>query len=70
MLNREGVKAIGLEEEEQFDRAARLLTIAKEKDVNLIVAGAWGHKRLLEVIFGGVTKTLFTNQQIPILFSH
>lgn len=70
MLKREGVNATGFDEEEQFDRAARLLEIAKKKDINLIVAGAWGHKRLLEVIFGGVTKSLFTNQQIPILFSH
>ena len=70
MLKRQGVNALGLDEEEHQDRAAHLLSIAQDKKVNLIVAGAWGHKRLLEVIFGGVTKSLFTNQEIAVLFSH
>lgn len=70
MLKRMGVNATGVEEEEHSDRASRILEIAKERDIDLIVAGAWGHKRLLEVIFGGVTKTLFTNQEIPVFFSH
>tara|TARA_R110002073_G_scaffold217915_1_gene378195 strand:- start:965 stop:1798 length:834 start_codon:yes stop_codon:yes gene_type:complete len=70
MLARQGINAKGVIEEEHQDRAARLLHLADEWDVNLIVAGAWGHKRLLEVIFGGVTKTLFTNQEIAVLFAH
>ncbi|MBT5186227.1 MAG: universal stress protein [Kordiimonadaceae bacterium] len=70
MLNRNGVKAVGVDESEHFDRAARILKLSKEWNIDLIVAGAWGHKRLLEVIFGGVTKTLYTNQEIPVFFSH
>lgn len=70
MLKRLGVKATGVDEEEHHDRAARMLQLAKEWDVDLIVAGAWGHRRLLEIIFGGVTKSLFTNQEIPVLFAH
>ena len=70
MLNRMGINAKGVDEAENNDRAERILELSKQWDVNLIVAGAWGHKRLLEVIFGGVTKTLYTNQEIPILFSH
>jgi len=70
MLKRNGVNAEGIDEGEHYDRAARILELSKEWDIDLIVAGAWGHKRLLEVIFGGVTKTLYTNQEIPIFFSH
>ncbi|HPF47867.1 MAG: universal stress protein [Alphaproteobacteria bacterium] len=70
MLKRSGVKAKGVEEGEYPDRSERLLHLAKEWDIDLIVAGAWGHKRLLEIIFGGVTKSLFTNQEIAVLFSH
>jgi nucleotide-binding universal stress UspA family protein len=70
MLNRMGINAKGVDEEEHNDRALRILDLADKWNVNLIVAGAWGHKRLLEVIFGGVTKTLYTSQKIPVLFSH
>ena len=70
MLKRNGIKAKGINEEEHYDRASRILQLAKELDVSLIVAGAWGHTRLLEIIFGGVTKTLFTNQEISVFFSH
>ncbi|MBL4602614.1 MAG: universal stress protein [Emcibacteraceae bacterium] len=70
MLSRVGVNAERIDEQEHDDRAQRILKIAKERNIDLIIAGAWGHKRLLEVIFGGVTKTLYTNQEIPIFFSH
>ncbi|WP_419902414.1 universal stress protein [Kiloniella sp.] len=43
---------------------------AREENVGLIVAGAWGHSRIREMIFGGVTKSLFSNQEIPVLLSH
>ena len=70
MLHRMGINAKGVDEEENENRAERILELSKRWDVDLIVAGAWGHKRLLEVIFGGVTKSLYTNQEIPVLFSH
>lgn len=70
MLNRMGINARGVDEEEHNDRATRILELTERWDCDLIVAGAWGHKRLLEIIFGGVTKSLYTNQKIPVLFSH
>lgn len=70
LLKRNGVNAKAINEDEHYDRASRILQLAREMDVSLIVAGAWGHTRLLEIIFGGVTKTLFTNQEIPVFFSH
>ncbi|MEH6632742.1 MAG: universal stress protein [Halopseudomonas aestusnigri] len=47
-----------------------IMSKAKEESVGLIVAGAWGHSRIREMIFGGVTKSLFSNQKIPVLLSH
>ncbi len=70
MLARMGIEAKGLNEGEHYDRSERIMELAGKENINLIVAGAWGHKRITEVIFGGVTKTLFTNQDIPIFFSH
>ncbi|MDG1437791.1 MAG: universal stress protein [Emcibacteraceae bacterium] len=70
MLKRMGIDAQGVDEDESSNRSERILKFAEKTRADLIVAGAWGHKRLLEVIFGGVTKSLYTNQKIPILFSH
>lgn len=41
---------------------------AEESD--LIVAGAYGHSRLLEGLFGGVSVDLMRNFSLPILMSH
>jgi nucleotide-binding universal stress UspA family protein len=36
----------------------------------LIVAGAYGHSRMRELAFGGVTRTLLNEMTVPVLFSH
>ncbi len=40
------------------------------QDADLIVAGAFGHSRLYEWLFGGVTKDLLHQQSLPVLMSH
>jgi nucleotide-binding universal stress UspA family protein len=40
------------------------------QDADLIVAGAYGHSRLYEGLFGGVTMDLMHQQSLPILISH
>jgi nucleotide-binding universal stress UspA family protein len=47
-----------------------LLRLAQDGAVDLIVAGAYGHSRLGEWIFGGVTQDLLTTSPICCLFSH
>jgi nucleotide-binding universal stress UspA family protein len=47
-----------------------LLRFAKAEKADLIVAGAYGHSRLGEWIFGGVTHGLLANSPICGLFSH
>jgi len=47
-----------------------ILYAAENMNADLIVAGAWGHSRVTEMIMGGVTKSLLSNQRLPVFFSH
>lgn len=47
-----------------------LLRLVGEASVDLIVAGAYGHSRLGEWIFGGMTQDLLANSPVCCLFSH
>jgi nucleotide-binding universal stress UspA family protein len=40
------------------------------QDADLIVAGAFGHSRLYESLFGGVSLDLMRQQSVPVLMSH
>ena len=46
-----------------------LLLVASEQNADLIVAGAYGHSRLREWAFGGVTQDLLASSPKPVLFS-
>lgn len=48
----------------------RLLMEAESEGADLIVSGAYGHSRLRELIFGGVTRSLLESCDIPLLMSH
>ena len=47
-----------------------ILDYAKRNRADLIVAGAYGHTRLREWVFGGVTRGLLAHSPVPCLFSH
>ena len=47
-----------------------LLSYAADLGVDLLVAGAYGHSRARELVFGGVTRTLISEMTVPVLFSH
>ena len=47
-----------------------LLEVADAQDAGLIVAGGYGHGRLSEWIFGGVTQELLEGAHKAVLFSH
>jgi nucleotide-binding universal stress UspA family protein len=57
-LSRHGVLASGQVPDECGQAAAQLGRIASEVGAGLVVAGAYGHSRLREWVFGGVTKEL------------
>ncbi len=47
-----------------------LLKLAREAAVDLIVAGAYGHSRLRERVFGSVTEKLLVSTPVCTLMSH
>ena len=50
--------------------AAQLIQIAQQERADLFVTGAYGHSRLGEWIFGGMTRHLLTGSPICCLMSH
>ncbi len=52
------------------DDAAQLDSLASERGANLVVAGAYGHSRLREWAFGGVTRTLLQQGGRCAMLSH
>ena len=47
-----------------------LLTMALEADANLLVMGAYTHNRLRQIMFGGTTRHVMENAEIPVLLAH
>jgi nucleotide-binding universal stress UspA family protein len=52
------------------DAAPALLHAANAAGVDILVAGAFGHPRLQEFIFGGTTRTLLNSEQPSLFLSH
>jgi nucleotide-binding universal stress UspA family protein len=50
--------------------AAELFQIVEEERADLIVAGGYGHSRLGEWIFGGVTRELLARSPVCCMLSH
>lgn len=50
--------------------AHTLLAAALVREVGCIVMGAYGHSRLRETIFGGVTREMLASVQVPLLMAH
>jgi nucleotide-binding universal stress UspA family protein len=49
--------------------ASVILSYAADRGVDLIVIGAYSHARAVEMVFGGVTRTLLKQSPIPVLMS-
>ncbi|MEW2914983.1 universal stress protein [Leisingera sp. JC11] len=43
---------------------------AREAGAGLVVMGAYGHSRLREAVFGGTTRTMIEQKELPVLFAH
>ncbi len=50
--------------------ADQLLDVAERRNADLIVAGAYGHSRFQEWVFGGFTRALLAQSARAVLFSH
>lgn len=55
---------------ESGDAAALLLSAAKRAGADILVAGAFGHPRLQEFIFGGTTRSLLNSDEPSLFISH
>ena len=69
-LKRHGITAESHAIATNGDHRSDLLRFAESRDVDLIVAGAYGHSRLREWVLGGVTRDLLSNTHICSLMSH
>jgi nucleotide-binding universal stress UspA family protein len=70
-LARHGVRAEAAHTiAEDIGDAEALLSYASDISADLIVAGAYGHSRAREMVFGGVTRTLLAEMTVPVLLSH
>ena len=47
-----------------------LLIHAARSGADLVVSGAWGHSRLREYVFGGATRHLLAETNLPIFMAH
>ena len=50
--------------------SAAIEQAAIELGAGIIVMGAYGHSRLREYVFGGVTRELTQNSRVPLLLAH
>lgn len=49
---------------------ASLLSAAGKAGADMLVMGAYGHSRMREMIFGGVTKHVIAKANLPVLMTH
>ena len=70
-LARHGIKADWQRVKNQdADTGTALIAFAEQVGADLIVAGAYGHSRLREMVLGGVTECLLRRAPVPVLMSH
>ena len=70
-LMKHGVKAQSeIVEVGSLQTADALVTLASETGANLVVAGGYGHSRLREWAFGGVTRSLLSQSGLHRFFSN
>jgi nucleotide-binding universal stress UspA family protein len=71
LLARHGIKAVAeAMMADGRDPGEALLMRGKDLGAGLVVLGAYGHSRLREYIFGGATRYVLQNLNVPILMSH
>lgn len=70
-LARHGVKAeVSSTVASEIDVGNAILSRAADVSADLLVMGAYGHSRLREFVFGGVTREVLRHMTVPVLMSH
>jgi nucleotide-binding universal stress UspA family protein len=71
LLARHGINAVAeAMMADGHDPGEALLMRAKDLGAGLVVLGAYGHSRLSEYVFGGATRYVLQNMNVPVLMSH
>lgn len=70
-LARHGVEAISEPvTAPDIDAADALLNRVSDAGADMLVMGAYGHSRVRELVFGGVTRKVLDQMTVPVLMSH
>lgn len=69
-LSRHGIHAKVVQCGPESTVAATILTRAQHFEAAYVVMGAYGHSRVLETLFGGVTVGMLDKSEIPLLLAH
>ncbi len=69
-LSRHGVEASFKTIPSSNDIGAALLSCAADLSADYLVMGGYGHSKLREFVFGGVTRSMFKSQTLPVFMSH
>jgi nucleotide-binding universal stress UspA family protein len=69
-LNRRGINASSITPRAQIAVSGQLSILAQDEGADIIVAGAYGHTRFQEWLFGGVTRDMLKQQKHCVLLSH
>ncbi len=69
-LRRHGVTARPMNVDEDGSVGEKLLATANDIGADMMVMGAYGHSRLREIVFGGVTRHVLGHSELPVLMSH
>ena len=69
-LGRHGLRAEWKQlDNDELSDAENLEAFALDVGADLLAIGAYGHSRLRETVFGGVTRTFLNHARLPVLFS-
>jgi nucleotide-binding universal stress UspA family protein len=69
-LNRRGINASSISTRALIGVTGQLSIMAQDEGADIIVAGAYGHTRFQEWLFGGVTRELLAQQKHCVLLSN
>lgn len=69
-LARHGVNIEVSLQQTGIDVGNALLSMAADRNADLIVMGGYGHARLRELLLGGATETVLRTMTVPVLMSH
>lgn len=56
--------------DDDTDIASAIMDRAKRAGVSYIVMGAFGHNRTVEKLFGGITRTMLAESDVPVFLAH